>query len=92
MKTILKTVLFPVLAILLAIGSSFATRASEKTNTTTITCHVTPLGSAPCSISTQCSNTPGALCTLTYLGIIYPVYAKLAITDTNCEIVCYKQN
>jgi len=90
MKTNYFKIVMPTVAILLAIGSSLATHASEKSTLVIKTGYISPIGGWPCSISTLCSSTGTSICTATYQAIKYQAYGKASQGDTVCEIFLFK--
>jgi len=90
MKTVFFKIATPLIVILLILGNSFSSHASEEETSAPITCYASPLGGAPCSISTICSTVGTIICTVTYQGQVYQVFGKVNPTDVVCPIVCYK--
>lgn len=68
MKSNYFKIAMPVLAVVLAIGGSFASKASEQSTAAKITGYITPFGRPACSITVQCSNLPGPACSAFYQG------------------------
>jgi len=97
MKTNYPKIAIQIFAILLAIGSSFATTASEKKVNAPVTGYfpkfpiIGPPPIAQCMFAQLCSNTPGPICTGVYQGITYQVFGKANPNDTVCQIVLFKQ-
>ena len=95
MRKKLFKIVFPLIAIIFAIGGSFVSHASEKNVNAPVTAYINPIslppGTQPCSLAVTCSNLIGpVVCTADYLGVTYQAYSKLSPTDTFCQIVRYK--
>ena len=81
----------PAIAILLAIGGSFVSHASEKKTNVIVPGYIIPIGGSICENITTCSNvlTP-VLCTVIYQGITYQAFAKQSGSDTVCDITLWR--
>ena len=81
----------PLLAIILAMGSSFATHASITSATrATVTGYITPLSGPPCSVITACSNVVSSIiCTDVYQGNRYQAFGKVT-PSFPCDIIYYE--
>jgi len=91
MKTSLFKIVMPTIAILLAVGGSFASNASEKATSTILPGYIIPLGGSICQNFTTCENILSPwICTLVYQGIPYQAYGKMSPQDTVCDIILYK--
>ena len=88
MKTILSKIVIPVLGIFFAIGSSFATQASEKSVLAPTNGYVP--NSVPCVNPYLCSNTGSMLCTIIFGGQSYRLFGKFTASDQNCIKTVYK--
>lgn len=76
-------------AVLLAIGASFTTHASEKKVLGPVNGYISPIG-WPCGITVGCSNTGFQACTAWYNGNLYQAFEKASYWDTVCIRVTYK--
>ena len=80
----------PAIAILLAIGGSFVSYASEKTTNALVPGYIDIIGSH-CIHYTTCSNIVGpVICTAIYQGIVYQAYGRFP-NDTVCDLILWRQ-
>lgn len=84
MKTNYFKIVMPVIAVIFAIGGSFATFASEKSTQTSVIGYVSYFTS--CDIAVAC-GTLGPVCTATVGGNVYQAFGKFSINDTACPIL-----
>lgn len=87
MKTKIFKMLMPVLAIILAIGGSFATHAAEKKADQTIIGYATSINGTPCSIIIICGQIPNTICVIIIIGIPTQAWGKFNPNDTACPII-----
>jgi len=96
MKTNYSKIAIQMFAILLAIGSSFATTASEKKVNAPVIGYfpiipvIGPPPLTPCSFKVLCSNIPGPICTAVYQGNVYQAFGKVHPEDTVCGVTVYR--
>jgi len=90
MKINLPKIIIPVTAILLAVGGSFASRASEKSSLVKIQGYFYPLGSPDCIPGILCNTSGAILCTVVYRGQVYQEFGKIFPSDVPCPIVLYR--
>jgi len=93
MKTILKKIIMPLLAVILAIGFSFVSHAQEEKipqlnvpgyyNTN-------PSIPYPCNIVIICSTTVGPVCIVIISGQAYQAFGKISPTDADCVIILFR--
>jgi len=79
----------PTVAILLAVGGSFVSHASEKKTTASVPGYIIPLGGI-CQNVILCNNISPGLCTVIYQGLSYQTFAKQAGCNTVCDILLWK--
>lgn len=92
MKNFFFKIVIPSAAILLAIGGSFTTHASQKKATVPVPGYFTPLGSGggpACQLSITCTTIPGPLCTVIFQGRNYAALGKVNPSDTTCPVIVY---
>lgn len=90
MKANIFKIVMPVAAILLAIGGSLSTHASEKKNLALTNGYITPIGQAMCSVITPCQNVGSIPCTVIYEGNSYSPKGKFNPSDTSCIRILYR--
>ena len=90
MKSIFFKIVMPVAAIILAIGSSISTHASQKRAHQFITGYINPVGSNLCSITASCTDVGGVLCTATYQSVVYQAFGKEAPSDSTCPVLLFR--
>jgi len=89
MKTNYSKILMSAVAIIFAIGGSFASHTSE--NRFIVTGYIIPIGATMCQAATTCDNvTNPVLCTVVYQGVTYTAFGKASPNDTTCPIALFK--
>jgi len=91
MKTNLSKMIMTIVAIMLAIGGSFVSHASEKKTFTILPGYINPIFSFPCTNVTSCSNIAGRpFCTVTYQGHLYQAFGRQSPGDPYCDTVLFR--
>jgi len=93
MKTNSFKIVVSAAAILLAIGGSFVSHASEKKTNIIVPGYIIPTGDFICRNLTTCSNVSNpVVCTVIYQNGNYQAYNKQSGTDVVCDILLWKPN
>jgi len=91
MKTNFFRIVIPAVAILLALGGSFVSHASEKKTNANVSAWIIPIGATQCMSFSTCSNIVSpVLCTVTYQSNTYQAFNKEAPSDTTCNVLLFK--
>jgi len=91
MKTNFFKIVMPAATILLAVGGSFASHASEKKTTINVPGYVILPGDPICRNLTTCQNiTATVLCTVIYQGNSYMAFSKQAPSDMVCDMFTWR--
>lgn len=91
MKTKYFKIVAGIAAVLFAIGGSFMSHASERTNPNQIIPgYATTNAANPCEIPVACSTTPSAYCTISLGVFTYYAFGKLG--PAYCPVTLYRYN